>query len=94
MTLYIGSNRCFLLLLLTQLSRLHFRHELEVFVQDSGKHEQTVEENRRREDETDEHSIGIKVLLSTVEHPVSRCNLVEKLGEIHQQYCMHMLCRK
>lgn len=75
-----------LLLLLNQFRRLYLCHQLHILVEKTREHKQTVEENRRRENQTYEHSIRVEILLSTVEHPMTCGNLVEELGEVHQQH--------
>jgi hypothetical protein len=48
---------------LLELSSFNFGHEIKGLMEESGEEEETVEEDWRRENDADEETIGIKVLL-------------------------------
>lgn len=72
--------------LLPELGRFNFGHEVKGLVKESGEQKNAVEEDRGGEDDADEESICVKVLLLGEAMPVSGTKFIEKLAAVNQKH--------
>lgn len=69
------------------MSGFDFGHEVERLMQKASEKENAVEKDRSWEDDADEETVGVEILLLWEAMPVFSAKLVEEFTEVNQKHC-------